>query len=174
MKLMKGKDVSLKEEKNPEKIIYPENLDLKSDDTLMDILFYTFQSIVDKEDYDEFMKIFAKNFYEKNKNILDELSNLGEDNLEKIWDILNKLLNFYNFGKSRILINLKNKEILIHHYKSPFVGLVEREDKMCQFLSTLYSEILSVIFEENIGVSEKECANEGKTEYCIFNAFKMD
>lgn len=161
-------------EKEPSKIIaYPENMSIENlkNNSLFSILIYTLQSVVEEKDYNEFMSMYFENFYEKNKEFLENLKNIGENDLEKIWILLNKFMSLYGLGFSKIIVDLSSKRIEIHHFNSPFVNLSDSPDlkKTCKFLTDFYSKVLSSIFEEKINLQEMECANEKNIDYCIFS-----
>ncbi|MDM7273787.1 hypothetical protein [Sulfurihydrogenibium azorense] len=154
-------------------ISYPENLnveDLKYN-SLFSVLVYTLQSVVEEKDYNEFMSMYFENFYERNKEFLENLKNLGEGDLEKIWILVNKFLSLHSLGFSKIVVDLSSKKMEIYHWNSPFVKLNNSTEirKTCKFLAEFYSKVLSLIFDEEINLEERICANEEKGDYCIFS-----
>ncbi|MEZ0323270.1 MAG: hypothetical protein ABWJ98_03035 [Hydrogenothermaceae bacterium] len=112
----------------------------------------------------------GENFVEDNKEFLSHLNKLGSEDIEVIWNIVNRFLFLNKLGISQIEIDIKNKILNIYHYNSPFVRYLEdyTNKKVCYFFEVLYSYILSTIFEDKINVKEVECKNESKRDFCIF------
>lgn len=166
---LKKEDIK-KNEITQEKIVFPTSLEDVKTFSLDKVLISTLQDIVDIKDYKEFMSVCGYSFFDKNNLFLESLKNLGDEDIEKIWYIINNFLIYNSLGTSQIIIDTQSKEIYIKHFDSPFVFLSERTKgkKVCEFLSAFYSKILSRIFDENIKIEEQECKNEGKSNYCLF------
>jgi predicted hydrocarbon binding protein len=150
-------------------IIVPEKLKAYNFDILSSFL-NTLISIADSEDYNYFTSQVAKNFYEQNRACLENLSKIGNENIELIWENLNIFFKLNNLGVSQVKINLENKSINIFHYDSLFVRYLRSKTnfKLCNFYANLYSLILSNIFETNIKIIEEECINETGKDFCLF------
>jgi hypothetical protein len=137
---------------------------------ILSIFLNTFTSMTDFEDYNYFTSQVAKNFYEQSKAYLETLNKIENEDVELIWESLNMFLNLNGLGTSQIVINMKNKSILISHYNSLFVEYLRGKisHKLCNFYANLYSLILSNMLETDIKMVEKECSNETGKDFCLF------
>lgn len=172
MKLFKEKQEERSNISLDKDILYAPDLQkLKNYDKKIDfyILNTTF-GLIEYKEYLDLMDNVYEVFKRENESLLDLLRKSDYEDLETIWDIVNQFLGFYSLGKSQILVYVKDKSIEIKHFSSPFVYYANYafKEKTCKFLERLYSDILSSIFDKNIKMLEKECANETKKDVCIF------
>lgn len=153
-------------------IIYPDTDSLENyKPKFLDYYFMnTLFKLVDYEDYRHFCRKMAENYINHNSTIISNLKNIGSEDIENIWDTVNRFLSLSKLGYSQIEINLSSKKITIYHHESPFVEYIYKisDLKVCEFLSVVYSQILSTIFETPVKVTETECKNEKQRDFCIF------
>ncbi|MCX7738242.1 MAG: hypothetical protein N2Z80_02335 [Hydrogenothermaceae bacterium] len=166
----KGEEKLNLESKDNSKIIVPKSLTTYKSASLEYFITYTLYKLIEYHEYNQFMETVAKNYIEHNYILIKNIKNISNDDIETAWDTVNQLLALNNLGTSQIEINIKSRELFIYHYDSPFVRYLSNisNQKVCNFLSVLYSSILSNVFEENLNVSEMECKNEKKRNFCIF------
>lgn len=153
-------------------IVYPDTGSLENyrpkfiDYYFMNTLF----RLVDYEEYQHFCRKMAEGYINDNYLLFSNLKNLGNEDIENIWDTVNRFLSLGKLGYSQIEINLSSKKIAIYHYESPFVEYIYKtsNQKVCEFLSAVYSQILSTIFETPVKVIELECKNEKQRDFCVF------
>lgn len=167
MRLFKKKEETIQDQENV--IIAPKRLETSNLD-LLNIFLSTLASITDSENYNHFTSQVAKNFYKQNEVYFKNLSKIGNDNIEHIWENLNIFFRLNGLGASQIVINLENKNIFIFHHNSLFVKHLNDKTthKLCNFYAELYSLILSEILETDIKIIEKECSSESGKNFCLF------
>lgn len=153
-------------------IIYPKTQDL-GQLRYKDFGSYTISTLYKLIEYDEyinFMKVLAENFVSDYGDIIHNLKNIGSEDIENIWNIVNKILLLNKLGYSQIEINLKTKKIVVYHYESMFVNILKdvASGKVCEFLAVFYSNVVSSIFDMDIKFREVECKNEKSKDFCVF------
>lgn len=153
-------------------IIYPQSQELylfKHRDFTY-YLLSTLYKLIDHDEYNKLMEKLAEIFIDDNRSLILNLKNIGLEDIEIIWNIINKFLTSNKLGYSQIEVKFKERKISIYHYDSPFVyNLYDiTSDKVCEFLAVFYSKLLSSIFETDIRMEEVECKNEKNTDFCIF------
>lgn len=153
-------------------ILYPDTVSLENyRPRFLDYYFInTLFRLVDYEDYRHFCRKMAESYINDNSLLLSNLKNLGNEDIENIWDTVNRFLSMGKLGYSQIEINLVSKKITIYHYESPFVEYIHKisDQKVCEFLSAFYSHVLSAVFETQVKVMETECKNEKQRDFCVF------
>lgn len=153
-------------------IIYPKSEDIENYKVKF-LDYYTITTLYSLVDYGDFVGFsgrLAENFIKHNEKLINNLKNLGMEDIENIWDTVNRFLSLHRLGYSQIEVNLASRKIIIYHYESPFVEYLYKisDLKVCNFLTVLYSNILSTLFEINIKLKETECRNEKRRDFCIF------
>lgn len=169
----KDKPKTFSQEVNRQNIIKsPTKLNIVNND-LSRYLLTTFISIADEEDYDKFMAYVANDFYSKNYFFLNSLKNIGNNDMDSIWENLNLFLYNNNLGFSEVEINTEKKTINIIQYESIFVKYLKEvvNFKVCNFYSHFYSKLLSNLFETDIYIMEEKCANTENKDYCLFTNY---
>lgn len=175
MKIFKdniAKDVKKTTDTTYKNLVYPQSQELylfKYKD-LTYYLLSTLYKLIDHDEYDKLMEKMAEIFIDDNKSLISNLKNIGSEDIEIIWSIINKFLASNKLGYSQIEVKFTERKISIYHYDSPFVyNLYEATSvKVCEFLAVFYSKLLSYIFEADIRIKEAECKNEKNMDFCIF------
>lgn len=152
-------------------ILYPkkENIDAYTTKSLSFYTVTTLFSLIDYSSCIKFSKKMAENFINDNTVFLSNLKNLGNENIENIWDIVNNFLSLNSLGKSQIEISIDSQRIVIYNNDSPFANSLYKitNQKTCEFLLNLYSHIISNIFDTEVKFKEMECKNEKHEGFCI-------